>query len=466
MFALSYRFINTLTEDPDYVTEAESVLFSVRGHAHPLLCQALLLLAHRNIGIGCLEAAWMYTGSAIRMAQSLGLHRDTQGLVSSGLISEEDWVTRQHIWAGCIIADRHLSVLLGRPPMIDATDCDVSPVSIVQGNALHLQTDLGLGSNGVADSTILTCFNASRALAVIVGAVINQLYAITRPTDTDLELRAKRLEHQLSQWLHTLPAQVQLHATSSVPPACVLELHIRYWWAVILLYRSLLQGPLVKSLYAGPDGVESKALVLCRDASTQLSSLVRMLCNQTPDPASPFLPGYVLSSGIVDLLNLSIAQDDHQANVRLRGCLSALQHIEKTWPAARYVHGLLDKAMSLPASTPVIPPESPTTLRHKRSAQEVFSEDEHHGSRKMMEHSASSPSYSKEPVESFDNFGRLLGLDTGLSFITSPPYPGYQYRSPGVDNPQIFPTLSSVGYPTDSCNFNPVASTSHSFGLW
>ncbi|KAH9927316.1 fungal-specific transcription factor domain-containing protein [Fomitopsis serialis] len=399
MFALSYRFINTFTEDPDYVTEAERVLFSMRGRAHPLLCQAWLLLAYRNVGIGCLEAAWMYTGIAIRMAQSLGLHRDTQGLFSSGIVSEEDWVARRHVWAGCIIVDRHLSVLLGRPPMIDATDCDVSPVAIIQGNALHLQTDLGLGSNGVADSTILMCFNASCALGIgFVGAVIDQLYAITRPADAVLELRAKRLEHQLSQWRNALPAQVQLHATSSVPPACALELHIRYWWTVILLYRSFVQGPLVKSLYASPDSVESKALVLCRDASTQLSSLVRMLCNQTPEPASPFLPGYVLSSGIVDLLNLSIAHDDHQANVRLRGSLSALQHIEKTWPAARSVHGLLDKAMSLPPSTPVIPPESPTTLRRKRSAQEVFSEDEHaeHGSRQMMEHPASSPSFSKD----------------------------------------------------------------------
>lgn len=38
-------------------------------------------------------------------AQSLGLHRDTQGLVASGLVSEVDRVVREQTWAGCVIAD-------------------------------------------------------------------------------------------------------------------------------------------------------------------------------------------------------------------------------------------------------------------------------------------------------------------------------------------------------------------------
>ncbi|TFY68182.1 hypothetical protein EVJ58_g1166 [Rhodofomes roseus] len=503
MFALSYRFINTFTDGLDYVAEAERLLSSLRGRAHTFLCQAWLLLAYRNVGIGCLEAGWMHTGEFIltnglklrthsqeRSSHSygLGLHRDTQGLISSGLTSEEERVARQQVWAGCIITDRHLSVLLGmeclvcirrhinpvsplplgRPTMIDPADCDVPPIAISQDNALHLQTDLGLGSSRVGNSIILTCFNASRALAVIIGAVIDQLYAISRPTDAVLELRAKRLERQLSHWQQTLPAQVQVQALNTLPPTCVLELHIRYWWTVILLYRSFVQAPLVKDFYSSLDSIRSKALALCRDASTQLSALASMLCNQVPEPGSPFLPGYILSSGITDILILSIIHDDHQANIRLHGSLATLQHVEKIWPVARSVHDLLDKVISLPKPTPVSSPVSTTTIRHKRSAQEVFSEDEHagHGVKKMTEHPSSSSSFNKEPAESFDNLGRLLGLDTGLSFITTPPYPGYQYRSTGLDNPQVFPTLSSPDYPTDSCGFNPIASTSHSFGLW
>ncbi|KAH9833806.1 fungal-specific transcription factor domain-containing protein [Rhodofomes roseus] len=288
MFALSYRFINTFTDGLDYVAEAERLLSSLRGRAHTFLCQAWLLLAYRNVGIGCLEAGWMHTGLAIRMAQGLGLHRDTQGLISSGLTSEEERVARQQVWAGCIIADRHLSVLLGRPTMIDPADCDVPPIAISQDNALHLQTDLGLGSSRVGNSIILTCFNASRALAVIIGAVIDQLYAISRPTDAVLELRAKRLEHQLSHWQQTLPAQVQVQALNTLPPACVLELHIRYWWTVILLYRSFVQAPLVKDFYSSLDSIRSKALALCRDASTQLSALgVYQRFMQVPSDSLP-----------------------------------------------------------------------------------------------------------------------------------------------------------------------------------
>lgn len=101
MFALSYRYLNASAEDPDYVTEAERLLgvcwpipslnrihtspASTHGRSHALLCQALLLLGYRNIGIGscdsntrlrhvanyrlsrplgCLEASWMYTGGS------------------------------------------------------------------------------------------------------------------------------------------------------------------------------------------------------------------------------------------------------------------------------------------------------------------------------------------------------------------------------------------------------------------
>ncbi|KZT70315.1 hypothetical protein DAEQUDRAFT_810759 [Daedalea quercina L-15889] len=465
MFALSYRYLASSTEDPDYVSEAERLLSSLRGQPHTLLCQAVLLLGYRNVGIGCLDAGWLYTGMAIRMAQSLGLHRGVQGL--SGLVSEDECVARQQIWGGCIVADRHLSVLLGRPTMIDTSDCDVPLMLVSQDNALHLHNDVGLG-NRAADSTILACFNATRALSVIIGAVMHQLYAITRPTDAALELRAKRIEHQLSQWRQSLPVHVQLEASGAVPPACVLELHIRYWWTVILLYRSFVHGPLVKSLHASPDSIQPKALALCRDASTQLSSLVSMLCNQTLEPASAFIPGYILSSSVVDVLNLSVSSDDHHANVRLRGSLAALKHVEKTWPSARCVHALLDKVITLPPKTPVSSPTSPTTLRHKRSAQEVFSEDEHadQGSKRIAENPSTSASLMKESIENFDSLGRMLGLDTGLTFISSPPYPGYQYRSPTLDSPQVFPTLSSAGYPSDSCNFNSIASTSATFGLW
>ena len=43
-------------------------------------------------------------------------------------------------------------------------------------------------------------------------------------------------------------------------------------WSVADIAPSV-HGPLVKGFYAGPDSIQSKALALCRDASTQLSSL-------------------------------------------------------------------------------------------------------------------------------------------------------------------------------------------------
>ncbi|KAI0920786.1 hypothetical protein AcW1_005038 [Taiwanofungus camphoratus] len=475
--SISSRYLEAHSRDNDsteYCSQAIDLIHSLAGQTHPLLCQSLLLLGYRSVGVGSLESAWSYIGMAARMAESLGLHRAADDLTSSGLdlVLKDEQQMRQQTWTGCLIADRFISVLLGRPTAIHMKDFDTPPVDISQlmneePIYYSAQHGLGLRAEQVSETTALLCFNGSRSLSSVVASIMDELYPIVQPTDTVLELRAKHLEHRLTQWRQSLPVPLQFDPTriGVLPPPCVLELHVQYWWTVILLHRAFVHGPLMQGFYSGPEGAQSKALAVCREAAGQISSIITLLDNHSLKFASAFTPGYILSIGIIDVLTLTILHNDDQASSRLRSSLATLQRMETTWPIARAVQDLLDRTMSAPAPTPVATPSSPTTLRHKRSAGEVFSDDEHvdHGMKKMTAQQLPTQ-FVKDHSQNYDSLGRMLGLDSGLGFITSQPYPGFQYRQPHLETPASVHSFPAIGYSSET--FSAVTSPSSSFGLW
>ncbi|KJA25236.1 hypothetical protein HYPSUDRAFT_199780 [Hypholoma sublateritium FD-334 SS-4] len=127
--------------------------------ARPATVQALLLLGHRELGIGAMAAAWTYVGLAIRMAQDLGMHRAAEGWARGGaglrsssgsssrgeaegeggveggrdggggdnagrLFGAAELSERRRIWWGCVIMDKYVSTYIGRPLMVFAWDFD------------------------------------------------------------------------------------------------------------------------------------------------------------------------------------------------------------------------------------------------------------------------------------------------------------------------------------------------------
>lgn len=128
------------------------LLDKVVHQSKPSTCQALLILGHREFGIGksisasnltinnvpycsgSMEQGWiyfgmnpslslkfspfiiLYTGVAIRMAIDLGLNRNADKWQYRGadLFSPEDKQMRKQVWYGCIMADEYSSVYMGK----------------------------------------------------------------------------------------------------------------------------------------------------------------------------------------------------------------------------------------------------------------------------------------------------------------------------------------------------------------
>lgn len=121
---------------------------------------------------------WFCLGHAVRMAQDIGLHRETPGT------SLYDLEQRRRIWAGCIVVDRWMSASYGLPMMIDLADCDRLYPSI------H---DHPPGADPESIDTTQKPYLINHwmlSLSIILGKVIKLLYSaagIMHVTDQQLE---------------------------------------------------------------------------------------------------------------------------------------------------------------------------------------------------------------------------------------------------------------------------------------
>ena len=128
MFSIAARYSSqTSSEDPlpqegsmwaagdKYLEDAKVILDSSYAASRPSTCQALLLMAYREVGIGAMAQAWLYVGMAVRMAQDLGLHKSADKWTSIGraLFTANELQERRRIWYGCVVMDKYLSAYIG-----------------------------------------------------------------------------------------------------------------------------------------------------------------------------------------------------------------------------------------------------------------------------------------------------------------------------------------------------------------
>lgn len=74
-----------------------------------------------------------------------------------------------------------------------------------------------------------------------MGSIMTRVYPILAPAGESRQAILSDLESRLDQWYITLPEHLRYESVGKrvAPPPQVLFLHIRYWGAVLLLYRAL-----------------------------------------------------------------------------------------------------------------------------------------------------------------------------------------------------------------------------------
>ncbi|KAG0149458.1 hypothetical protein CROQUDRAFT_720986 [Cronartium quercuum f. sp. fusiforme G11] len=147
-----------------------------------------LLLAGYSIefeGAIVSKMAWTAIGAAIRMAQSLGMHRRSTLEDKPAGFSR----LRRRVWSCCIIADRWVSVMFGLPMAIDLADCD-----------LIFPEPAEIGTFDEATAMV--------ELSIILGKIVKLLHSPSGTANVS-ETDRSGLAMELERWHARLPGPVQ-----------------------------------------------------------------------------------------------------------------------------------------------------------------------------------------------------------------------------------------------------------------
>ncbi|KAK7467298.1 hypothetical protein VKT23_004355 [Stygiomarasmius scandens] len=147
--------------------------------------QALLILcmtgdSHSQFVPTALSALWIRLGTAIRMAQDLGLHRCES-------VKQNNVELRRRLWGACLICDRWISLTYGHPYMIDIQDCDARLPSSGDPNDLYMDELVRLS---IILGRVQKAIYTPAGLTVVTDNILNQIL-------TDLEAWRENLPDNL-----------------------------------------------------------------------------------------------------------------------------------------------------------------------------------------------------------------------------------------------------------------------------
>ncbi|KAN0077222.1 Fungal specific transcription factor domain containing protein [Tylopilus felleus] len=173
--------------------------------------QALLILSmvgdcHSQHVPNALSALWIRLGTAIRMAQDLGLHRAES--------VKQNIELRRRLWGVCVICDRWLSLTYGHPYMIDVQDCDARLPSSGDPNDLYM------------DELV--------RLSVILGRVLKTIYSPSGLMFTTDEMLYSLLA-DLENWKANLPENLKYRGPDTPQNAGLL--HLLYSCVCMIFWR-------------------------------------------------------------------------------------------------------------------------------------------------------------------------------------------------------------------------------------
>ncbi|KAG7099704.1 hypothetical protein E1B28_001524 [Marasmius oreades] len=483
MFAITARFVDNIEPLPsngnmweagiEYLNSARAILTKIFDRSRPSTVQSLLLLGYREFGVGSMEQGWIYIGMAIRMAIDLGLNTNSDRWKQHGhdLFARDETQTRRQIWWICCLADRYGSVYMGRPIIIREEDYDTPLPEITEYDEepwQPLRSDSFDVAYTAVPGKIMLTFNATSTLFTIIGDIITHIYPVRSSQRMSRRSLYAELETRLDQWYLRLPEALQfdLNSKRRVPPPHVLFVHIRYWGAVLLLNRAFIPNWKGASSANSPSAdfsstsrkstIALKAFDLAQTAASRISAIVNAWCETfTLKRASPFLSAYMLATGIMHILTLTLRPSNPQASQGLRQCMTALNEMGVLWPsAARALDLLSGVKLEYESTQPLVPSGD----RIKRPADDAFGQEkssdylqrETFGVDGNHQRLSQQQQPSLADVQGVQDLGtrimaHMLGLDVPGMGPSASYYPGYEWwPRPGEDKQ---PGLTPRGAP-------------------
>ncbi|KAF9997580.1 hypothetical protein BGZ79_008736 [Entomortierella chlamydospora] len=356
IFALASKFSDDISfrTDPtkpetmglQFMEKAKAILDTIYDAPDMYCVGGLVLLSYQQMGTGGGYRAWMFIGLSIRMAQHLGLNRDTMKL--NPHMPTLDREERNRIWWTCFVADRLVSASFGRPQGINEHDVDATyPEGIDEEN---IQTEYRL-ENAVSTLTGPSPHSEKNfvfmaSLTRVLGRVMVSLYSPLSKASSKSSLSMtnpaplEQLDKELTDWLLTLPPHLQFRSVQQEPGTFVCTLHMTFYATLILLHRPYSH----QSVNNSHDW--SISLSICTSAANNTIEMASNLMRSVDDLRDvPRLKGLLHSAvfifftaGLVHITNCTSVDPVLAASAKLRTVetLRCLSVIEDVWISGKW----------------------------------------------------------------------------------------------------------------------------------
>ncbi|KAH7374177.1 putative fungal-specific transcription factor [Cadophora sp. MPI-SDFR-AT-0126] len=292
-----YQEVNSLWQD-------DASVFEVGNLA---LVQALLLLSNYTQKTNKPNTGWNYLGLAVRMALSLGLHKEFPEWKISPLQRE----MRRRVWWGLYIFDSGASITFGRPVLLpEASIMDTNQVlNIHEEDLTATTTSL---PQELALPTVYSGLKAQSALHLTTNQLYHRLISTPGPTSSEL----LSLQARLDVWENSIQPYFQIHSPElQANDAFVLaryRLSWRTWNLRIILFRPTVLRWAANLWAAGPvinpdaDEADERCRMLClesaRDTIASISEY--MSGNLTSRLGSWYMLYFLFQAGLIPIIFL------------------------------------------------------------------------------------------------------------------------------------------------------------------
>ncbi|KAI8713819.1 Zn(2)-C6 fungal-type domain-containing protein [Fusarium sp. LHS14.1] len=207
------RSVNLLQENQDAYEEPSLMQVEV-----------LTLLAWASNILGRIRTAYCYSGIAMRLAQSLGMHRSASRHTTLTPVERE---SRRRTWWVLYFFDRFSASKLGQPITVRDEDIDVEMPSMD-----------GLTRDEMAEFLDPKNLIINIKLARIIGNILTHIYGIPKATNGLYIHQVHGILKQLRAWNDELPPEMRIKERGTLRP--VASLHLAYNQCIIQTTRPVL----------------------------------------------------------------------------------------------------------------------------------------------------------------------------------------------------------------------------------
>jgi Fungal specific transcription factor domain len=212
--------------------------------------QGLLILSSHEASCARDSRGWIYAGMAVQIISDLGLHLDLESeysrLGTRGGKDEDVAILRRNIFWSANTIDTQWSAYSGRPSIMKSIVHNVQRPLPSRTYKWDYYTEDESSMGFPTDFDFYAAANVHvylSKLMTIMSRVAEVLYSGIPDMSNDIHAFVAREDGNFRTWLSSLPASLQVNTSeksNTIYIPGIIELHLQYHEAVILLHRPLI----------------------------------------------------------------------------------------------------------------------------------------------------------------------------------------------------------------------------------